>query len=243
MVVLMIRDITERQKMEQMKDEMLSAVSHEMRTPLTVMIGYIEFMMSNEVDLERQREYHGIILKETNRLKEMIENLLTFQRLRAGYGRKDFLPIAVPPLLHETVNYFRGASEKHQIDVVCSPDFPLLRGDEEKLQRALDNLISNAIKYSPNGGTITVGTHLEGGFAVFWVRDEGRGIPAPDLDGIFDRFFRLTTKEGERVGATGLGLPLVKEIVGAHGGKVWAESMPGRGSTFYFSIPVSDQSV
>lgn len=238
MLVVIIRDITERQKIDRMKDEMLSAVSHEMRTPLTAIIGYVDYMLDSDVNAEQQQEYHEIIAKETRRLKEMIDNLLTLQRLRAGFGRKNFQPVAIWPLLQQTVNFCAQISDKHQIHIDCPSDLPPVRGHEERLQQALDNLLSNAIKYSPEGGTVALGARIENGVAVLWVKDEGQGIPAEDLDEIFDRFFRIDTKNEQRMGATGLGLPLVKEIAKAHGGRVWVESTLGLGCTFYLTIPL-----
>ncbi len=238
MFVVIIRDITERQRIDRMKDEMLSAVSHEMRTPLTAIIGFVEFMLDNEVDAEQQQKYHEIIAKEVQRLKEMIDNLLTLQRLRAGYGGENFEPVAIWPLLQQTVNLFAQISDKHQVHIDCPSDLPPVRGHGERLHQAMNNLLSNAIKYSPQGGTVTLGARIENGFAVLWVEDEGQGIPPEDLDEIFDRFFQVDIKDERRMGATGLGLPLVKEITNAHGGRVWVESSLGHGSTFFLTIPL-----
>ncbi len=238
MFVVIIRDISERQRIDRMKDEMLSAVSHEMRTPLTAIIGFVDYMLDSEVDAEQQRKYHGIIAKETRRLKEMIDNLLTLQQLRAGFGRENFQPVAVWPLLHQTVNLFGQVSDKYRILIDCLSDLPPVRGDGDRLQQAVDNLLSNAIKYSPSGGTVTLGARIENGFAIIRVEDEGQGISPEDLDGIFDRFYQINTADEQRMGATGLGLPLVKEIAKAHGGQAWVESTPGKGSRFFLSIPL-----
>ena len=238
MFVIIIRDITERQRIDRMKDDMLSAVSHEMRTPLTAIIGFVDFMLDNEVEAEQQREYHKIVAKEVRRLREMIDNLLTLQRLRAGDIKEEFQKVAILPLLHQTVNLFNQVIDKHQLVIDCPSDLPPVRGHEERLHQALDNLLSNAIICSPEGGTVTLGARIENVVAVLWVKDEGQGIPAEDLDEIFDRFFRIDTKNEQRMGATGLGLPLVKEIALAHGGRVWVESSLGQGSTFFLAIPL-----
>jgi hypothetical protein len=238
MAAVIIRDITERHKIEQMKDELLSAVSHEMRTPLTSMIGFIDFMLNNEVDAEQQREWLELVAKATIRLKDMIDNLLSFQRLRAGYENIHFQPVAIWPLLYEAVNLFGRVSNKHPMVIDCEADLPTVRGDSERLRQALSHLLSNAIKFSPAGGTVTLGARIEGGSAILWVKDEGQGIAPENLDEIFDRFFRLDPQKG-RAGSTGLGLPLVKEIANAHGGQVWVESSLGKGSTFYLAIPLA----
>jgi signal transduction histidine kinase len=240
MFVVIIRDISERQRIDRMKDDMLSAVSHEMRTPLTVIIGFIDFMLDNDVDGEQRRQYHKIIGKESKRLKEMIDNLLTLQRLRAGDGVENFQPVAIWPLLQQTVNLFNLVPDKHQICIDCPSGLPPMRGHDEELQQAMENLLSNAIKYSPDGGTVTLAARIENGVAVLSVKDDGNGIPAEDLDEIFDRFFRIDTSDKKRMGATGLGLPLVKAIAKAHGGRVWVKSSLGHGSTFFLTIPIED---
>jgi hypothetical protein len=195
-------------------------------------------MLDNDVDGEQRRQYHKIIGKESKRLKEMIDNLLTLQRLRAGYGVENFQPVAIWPLLQQTVNLFDQVPDKYQLCIDCPSDLPPIRGHDEGLQQAMENLLSNAIKYSPDGGPVTLGARIENGVAVLSVEDEGQGIPAEDLDEIFDRFFRIDTSDEKRMGATGLGLPLVKAIAKAHGGRVWVESSLGHGSTFFLTIPI-----
>lgn len=240
MIVLIIRDITEQQRIVRMKDEMLSAVSHEMRTPLTSIIGFIDFMLEFEVDSEQRREFHQIIAGETRRLKELIDDLLSLQVLRAGYDSENFRKMAILPLLHTTADHFAQVSEKHHIDIDSPPDLPPLWGDERILLQALRNLVSNAIKYSPSGGTVTLGAKIKDNFVILSVADEGPGIAPEELAEIFDRFFRIDTNNRQRRGATGLGLPLVKEIAKAHRGRAWVESSLGKGSTFYLSIPLED---
>lgn len=238
--VALTQDITERQKADQMKDEMLSAVSHEMSTPLTVMLGFTEFMLGNEVDKVQQREYLEIIHKESDRLKKMIDNLLNLQQLRAGFGRDNFKTVSIHPLLKEVSRPLEIFSNKHTIVLDCATDLPPFKGDLVMLSHALENLLSNAIKYSPDGGGVTLGARHEDGCVILWVKDEGTGIPPQALDQIFDRFFRIDSKDGRSIGGSGLGLPLVKEIAKLHNGRVWAESTIGEGSTFYMSLPIGD---
>ncbi len=238
MFVGIVRDITERQKIEKMKDEMLSAVSHEMRTPLTAIIGFVEFMLENPVEPEQQTEYQQIIYKEALRLKNLIDNLLSLQRLRAGFGVLKRQAVAVKPLLHEVAGVFIPTSPNHRIVISCPDDLPCLCGDEEQLHQALENLVANAIKYSPEGGTVTMGARSEEDRLVLWVKDQGMGIPEQAQEQIFERFYRIDNSDGRRVGGTGLGLPLVKEIVKAHKGDAWVSSAPGEGSTFFLRIPI-----
>ncbi len=231
-------NITERKEMERMKDEIISAVSHEMRTPLTAIVGYIQLMVENQLDEAQTKQYLGTVHRETERLKELINNFLDFQRLRARKGFYDFKPLAARPLLEETGNLFATASDKHRITIDADRELPMFLGDGEGLHRALSNLLSNAIKYSPNGGTIVLGADHDETSVTVWVKDEGIGIPEEELTKVFDRFYRVDNSARRSIGGTGLGLALVREIVRAHGGQVWADSSLGQGSTFYVSLPV-----
>ncbi|GFE58803.1 hypothetical protein AOG1_26830 [Geobacter sp. AOG1] len=233
------RDITERKEIERVKDEMLSAVSHEMRTPLTAMLGFLQFVRENPVDEVQLRDYHGIMYKEAERLNELIGTFLDMQRFRAKQKNVMFKPLAVRPLLDEAAAIFTGPSCKHRITVDLPPDLPQIYGDETLLHQALSNLLSNAIKYSPSGSAISLGARGDDDSVILWIKDEGIGIPAGSLDKIFETFYRLDNTARRQVGGTGLGLALVKEIVTAHGGRVWVESTIGKGSTFFVSLPVA----
>lgn len=233
-----IRDITERKEMERMKDEVISAVSHEMRTPLTAMLGFTEFLLEAEVEPKQRKEYLRIIYNETERLSELIGNFLDLQRIKARQIVYDFKPLAVRPILEEAAALFAGASKKHRLTVRIVEELPPVRGDETRLHQVLNNLLSNAVKYSPEGGEIILGAERDGDAVTFRVKDEGIGI-APEAQGkIFDRFYRVDGTDRRATGGTGLGLALVKEIVLAHGGRVWVESDQGKGSTFFFSLPI-----
>ncbi len=233
------RDITERKEMEQMKDEMISAVSHEMRTPLTALLGYTEFMLDNEVPADQQREYLQIILHESERLNELIGNFLDLQRLKSRKETFTWRPLPLQPLLEETVALFTRVSERHQITMDCPSDLPRICGDYRQLRQVFNHLVSNAVKYSPKGGAVSVTARREEDSVVITVRDEGIGISPQDLERIFERFYRVNNTARRVFGGTGLGLALVREIVTAHGGKVWVESALDRGSTFFVSLPVA----
>ncbi len=237
LMVGFVRDVTERQRIERIKDDLLSAVSHEMRTPLTAILGYTEYMLKYPLDPLQQSRYLNIIQQQSERLKELIENHLNLQRLRAGSGVCHLQPVEVRPLLHSVAGSFSRLSERHQLVVECPPEMKPVQGDESQLHRALQNLLSNAVKYSPEGGRITLGGCSDGESITLFVRDEGIGIPPDVQERIFDRYFRHCPGEGLSVGGTGLGLALVKEIVNAHRGHLRVESAPGQGSTFFISLP------
>jgi PAS domain S-box-containing protein len=233
------RDISQRKEMERMKDEMLSAVSHEMRTPLTAMLGFLQFIVENPVEEAEMREYLGIMHKEAERLNELINNFLDMQRLKAKHNSYDFQPVSVRPLLEDAAALYSISSVNHRIKVHLPSVLPPVFGDGVLLHQALINLISNAIKYSPCGSEIEIGSRRDENNITLWVKDEGIGIPSASLDKIFDLFYRVDNKSSRKTKGTGLGLALVKDIVSAHEGRVWVESSLGEGSCFYMSLPVA----
>ena len=235
-VLAVIRDITERKEIEHMKEAMLSSISHEMRTPLTAMLGFLEFVIENQVEAAQLKDYHLIMHKEGERLNEMITNFLDMQRLKAKLQVYNFEPLEVRPLLEMVVAIFANPSAKHAIIVNAPSNLPPISGDAELLHQALNNLLSNAIKYSPEGSEVILDARREDNRVTIRVKDQGTGIPAESLERIFDMFYREDTSKRQVTG-TGLGLALVKEIASAHNGQVWAESTLGKGSTFYLSLP------
>lgn len=231
-------DITDIKEMERLKDEMISAVSHEMRTPLTAMLGFTEFLLENELDCEKTKEILQTIHKETERLNELIGNFLDMQRLKGQAGTGRYEMVEVEGLLRHGVQLFTINRGMHRVSVECPPDLPPVKGDSEKLHQVMINLLSNACKYSPPGSAVVVGASQVDDLVVITVADEGIGIPAEVREKVFERFFRVDNTDRRMVGGTGLGLALVKEIVEAHGGRIWVEPRAPKGSVFSFSLPV-----
>jgi signal transduction histidine kinase len=234
-VVAVVRDITERRRLEGAREEVFSMVSHEMRTPLTAILGFSEYLMENDAALEQRVEFLHLIVRESERLGVLIDNLLGLQRLRAGFGLEDPVPVQLHPLLREVAESFRTPLCRRRIDIDCDDGIPSAFGDSGKIELAMKNLVGNAVKYSPADGTIVLGARAEVGHVLLWVRDEGPGIAADQQEKIFERFYRASGCKGSA--GTGLGLALVREVAQAHGGRSWVESMPGQGSTFYLSLP------
>jgi len=230
-------DISDRKEIERIKDELVSAVSHEMRTPLTAMLGYTDFMLENEVSPEQREEFLHTIHHETERLNELIGNFLDLQRLKMRPDPPDFATLSVEALVREAAELFGGAPHKHRIVVDSPPHLPPIIGNAGQLHQVLVNLLSNAVKYSPEGTTITLGASRDGENVIISVRDEGIGIPADMQEKIFERFYRIDNTDRRLVGGAGLGLALVREIVAVHHGAVWVESAPGKGSTFSVRFP------
>jgi len=237
-VLSLVQDITERKAIERLKDELVSTVSHELRTPLASLRGFVELMLTREFPPERQREFLLIIHDEVKRLTNLINDFLDIQRIEAG--RQDYLfkPTALPLLIRETLTLFQSNSDELAIHVDVDSTLPLVHADADRVQQVLLNLLSNAVKFSPNGGEIDVGTRQEGAEVLVWVRDQGIGITPEALPKLFTKFFRADNKATRTIGGTGLGLALVKRIITAHGGNVWVESEMGKGSTFFFTLPI-----
>jgi len=230
-------DITEIKEMERIKDEMISAVSHEMRTPLTAMLGFTEFLLDNEVEADKRYEIIKTIHKETERLNELIGNFLDMQRLKDETFPITENALPVEDILHQSAKLFSFNKEMQRIIVECQPGLPQIIGDREKLHQVMLNLLSNACKYSPPGSLVTIGAEAGDGEIIFSVQDEGIGNPLEMREKVFERFYRVDNSDRRMAGGTGLGLALVKDIIEAHRGRVWIESNAPVGSRVLFTIP------
>jgi PAS domain S-box-containing protein len=232
-------DITERKEMERMKDELVSTVSHELRTPLTSLRGFAELMLKRNFPMEKQREFLRIIHNESMRLTELINDFLDLQRIEAGRQVYHFEDVVIGFLLQDVLSVFDLENGKHKLRLDVPAWLPVVHIDTARIRQVITNLLSNAIKFSPQGGQVTVGAGLEGDAVKVWVADQGVGIPPDALPNLFSKFFRVDNRDTRSIGGTGLGLALVKEIIKAHGGRVWVESVVGKGSTFCFTLPLS----
>ena len=212
--------------------------SHELRTPLTIMRGELETAVQNPKIDAGVRETLGAILEETVRLSKIVDQLLTMSRLDAGEAFLELSRFDFSEVVRTTVEYMRLlADEKHlALQVEASKELQV-EGDQSRLQQVMVNLLDNAIKYTPKGGTISVSVRGEGDKAVLTVADTGIGISQEGQAHIFERFYRTDKARSRELGGTGLGLSIVKSIGAAHGGRVSVESAEGRGSTFRFEIP------
>jgi two-component system, OmpR family, phosphate regulon sensor histidine kinase PhoR len=233
-------DITERKELEHIKDEMISAVTHEMCTPLTALLGYTEFMLGNDLTLPQMREHLQVVQQEANRLNEMIENFLDIQQQRARSKSANYCPADLRLLLEEAAATFALPTKLHPFRLDCPDKLPPILGDKLLLRRMFQILLSNAIRYSPSGGEIQV--HLcvlpEENNLRIQVTDHGIGIPEKKLDHVFELFYRVDSDNHHIFGGIGLGLAVVKEIVLGMGGEIWVKSCIGQGSTFYINLPI-----
>ncbi len=236
-VLSLVQDVTERKALERLKDELVSTVSHELRTPLASLRGFAELMLTRDFSLEQQREFLTIILNESNRLADLINDFLDLQRIEAGRQEYHFKPLDLLSVVRETIAVFQANSNGIAIHLRKEPTPPPVYADADRLRQVLLNLLSNAVKFSPRGGDITIGTRQEGADLVMWIRDQGIGIAPDAVPKLFTKFFRANNQETRKISGTGLGLALVKRIIIAHGGRIWVESAPGKGSTFFFTLP------
>ncbi|WXJ96296.1 Alkaline phosphatase synthesis sensor protein PhoR [Neomoorella carbonis] len=240
-VALTIRDITNIRRLEQMRTEFVANVSHELRTPLTSIRGFVETLLEGALeDPQVSRRFLSIINKEAQRLQQLIEDLLALSSLENNprgirAGKAQLKPVLEGVLA--TVNPL--AREKGvNLEVEIPEGLPPLAIGENYLSQVLLNLIDNGIKYTPAGGRVTVRATLEDKDLRVEVEDTGIGIPAESLPRVFERFYRVDKARSREMGGTGLGLAIVKHIVEAHNGNVGVVSQPGRGSRFFFTLPV-----
>lgn len=231
-------DITERKEIDRLKDEILSAVSHEMRTPLTAVLGYAEFLLETEVPDDERKSCLRILAEQAERLNDLIGDFLQLQRLQARRSSFRFQAVPVRHILEEAARSFRTLVDHDRLKVIAPSDLPPVLAEEKGLLEIIERLVSNALKYSEYG-EITLGARLQAGEVLLSVRDAGIGIPPDQLERIFDPLYRIDNSDRRESGGAGLGLALVREVVREHGGRVWAESALGQGTTFFVALPAA----
>lgn len=236
-VVACFTDISRRKEIDRLKDELVSTVSHELRTPLTSLRGFTELMLTRSFTPEKQREFLTIIHGETLRLTNLVSEFLDLQRLESGRQLYNFRATDLGPILRDVVELHGRNTSVHTLRLEMPASLPPVRADADRVRQVVSNLVSNAIKFSADGPICVAARQCEAEVRVE-VSDRGIGIPADALPKLFKKFFRVESDATHATGGTGLGLALVKEIVRAHGGKVTVTSVPGRGSTFAFSLPI-----
>jgi signal transduction histidine kinase len=231
--------VEQLERLNHAKSEFVSIVSHEFRTPLTGIQGFSEMMRDEQLSIEEMREYAGDINKDVQRLNRMINEMLDLDRMESGRMTIHREAMDLNAVVDEAVDRVRPNAPNHTLTLELQPNLPQIQADRDRMTQVASNLLSNAVKYSPTGGRITVTTRMEGDQLLFDVRDEGLGIPPGDLETIFERYSRVDSLATKDIPGTGLGLPIVRQIVQLHGGRVWAESELGRGSVFHVALPLA----
>jgi len=235
--LLLVQDLTRVRKLETVRRDFVSNLSHELRTPLASLKALTETLQGGALtDPEAGPRFLGRIHTEVDALTQMAQELLDLSKIESGQVTLNLKPVSPAEVLHAAAERMRVQAERAGVELtVEAANPPRARADAARLEQVLVNLIHNAIKFTPRGGSVTLSAEAKKDAVLFGVRDTGAGIPADDLPRIFERFYRV---DKSRTGSgSGLGLSIAKHIVEAHGGKIWAESREGQGSIFYFSIP------
>ncbi|GAC1432713.1 MAG: hypothetical protein NVS1B11_18730 [Terriglobales bacterium] len=239
--VAVLRDLTETERVEKTRRDFIANVSHELRTPLTSIQGYAETLLDIVTENNHSREFLEIIRKNSSRMARLTEDLLTLARVESGEQRFDVQPVLPGELLREASESFREIARSQSIDLqIQDTTTHPVSADAEAIHQVFANLIENALKYAASGARIIVGARPLDKKVEFFVRDFGPGISWEHLHRLFERFYRVDKARSRDSGGTGLGLAIAKHIVLAHGGTIRAESELNHGSTFLFTLPMSD---
>jgi two-component system phosphate regulon sensor histidine kinase PhoR len=248
--LLLVQDLTRVRRLETVRRDFVSNISHELRTPLASLKALTETLQDGAIsDPEAADRFLSRISTEVDALTQMAQELLDLSRIESGQVELERKPVAPLKLLTSAAERMRLQAERAglALEVVCPPDLPKVQADAPRIEQVLVNLIHNAVKFTPPGGEVVLSAEVvplatlpgepsAGGDVVrFAVRDSGAGIPADDVPRIFERFYRVDKSRAG--GGTGLGLSISRHLVESHGGRIWAESLEGQGSTFYFTIP------
>ncbi len=239
-VIAVVRDITRFREAEKLKSTFVSVISHELKTPVALIKGYVSTLRREDATWDREivQDSLAVIEEEADRLTGLIENLLDASRLQAGALSINLSDVALNDLAQRIAERFRTQTNQHTFQVDFPPRFPIVLADEDRLAQVLSNLVSNAIKYSPAGGEIHITGQVRSEQVVICVSDQGPGIDAGDIPFIFDRFYRSDQASRTTKGA-GLGLFLARAVVEAHGGRIWVDPQPGQGARLCFSLPIT----
>jgi signal transduction histidine kinase len=235
-------DLSARRQLERLKDELVSVVAHELRTPLTSIRGSLGLLASGSMDpaSPQARRMVQIATQNSDRLVRLINDMLDLERFESGGMELDLRDAGAASLVEQAVGSVRHAASAAgvRLEYDVAPELTL-QADPDRVVQVLVNLLANAVKFSPRDGVVQVLAERRGEEAAFQVRDHGRGIPPEMLDVVFDRFRQVDSSDAREKGGTGLGLPICRNIVQQHGGRIWAASAVGSGSTFFFTLPVA----
>lgn len=237
-IIATVRDITRFREAEEIKSTFISVISHELKTPVALIKGYVGTLRREDANWDREviRDSLAVIEEEADRLTGLIENLLEASRLQAGGLSISTSDVALNVVAERIAKRFETQSSIHSFKVEFSDNFPIVMADETRLEQVLANLVSNSIKYSPEGGEIRISGQVRPTQVIICVSDDGPGVAPEDIPHIFDRFYRSSNAKKTTKGA-GLGLYLARAVIEAHGGRIWVDPRPGKGARICFSIP------
>jgi two-component system phosphate regulon sensor histidine kinase PhoR len=244
--IAVFHDITRLKQLEKIRQDFVANVSHELRTPLTTIKGYAETLLDGALKEDQAFQFVQVIKRHTDRLTKIVEDLLMLSKIETKEFQLKMEVISLPNFIDDIIDFVKEPAEKKKISLSRNeiPSSLAVQGDRSYLEQILINLLDNAIKYTPDGGRVTLSAIEKNSKDIqFSVGDNGIGIPKEDLSRIFERFYRVDKGRSKEMGGTGLGLSIVKHLVQAHGGRVWVESQPGKGSTFYFTLPKQKEEI
>lgn len=239
--VVNVRDASKLQQVNHIRTVLLALVSHELQTPISIIKAYANTLARADAKWSEDvmREKLGAIEEESDRLSRLVSRLLYTTRLEANAVSLNLMLIDLPKESQRVAKRLAELDETHELLVSFPGDFPAVMGDPEKISEVLTNLIENAMKFSPHGGTITIEGAVAGGEVAIAVADQGIGIPPTEQAYIFERFYRVADSGAGAQPGTGLGLHICRLLVQAHGGRIWVESNSGEGSRFTFTLPIA----
>jgi K+-sensing histidine kinase KdpD len=227
------------QRADRLRSEVMATLSHELRTPLAAIKGYATTLLLDEVEwsAEKRGEFLNLIDEECDNLQGMISDLLDSSLFEVGQLAIERQPVRLPRVAREAGEEMQRRTEVHRLVVDFPADFPIVDADPRRIKQVMRNILDNAIKYSPSGGLVMIRGEVRPSDVVVSIADQGVGISPEDLIPLFEKYFRVKSPTGYHVAGTGLGLPVARAIVEAHGGRIWAESKVDQGTTLYFSLP------
>jgi two-component system phosphate regulon sensor histidine kinase PhoR len=244
--VAVFHDITRLKQLEKIRQDFVANVSHELRTPLTTIKGYAETLLDGALKEDLASQFVQVIKRHTDRLTKIVEDLLMLSKIETKEFQLKMESISLPNLMDDIIDFLKEPAEKKKISLSRYeiPSSLAIPADRSYLEQILINLLDNAIKYTPEGGRVIISAVEKDSKDIqFSIEDNGIGIPNEDLSRIFERFYRVDKGRSKELGGTGLGLSIVKHLVQAHGGRVWVESQLGKGSTFYFTLPIRSEAI
>jgi len=239
--IAVFHDITRLKELEIIRQDFVANVSHELRTPLTTIKGYAETLLEGALKEEVAFQFVQVIKRHTDRLTKIVEDLLMLSKIESKEFQLKIEFISLPDFINDVIDFVKEAAEKKEISISQSKitSSQAVGADRNYLEQIFINLLDNAIKYTHEGGKVTISAIEKDKREIqFSIEDDGMGIPREDIPRIFERFYRVDKGRSQELGGTGLGLSIVKHLVQAHGGRVWVESQLGEGSTFYFTLPI-----
>lgn len=243
-IVAVLHDVTREKQIQQMKNDFVSHVSHELKTPLASITAYSEMLVDGEANDEKTRkEFYSVIQDQARRLSRLIEDILNTSRIESGLIKVNKEPVSLAVLIEDQLQMIKGCAEEKNIEIVGQKPivFDQVFVDRDMISQVIINLLSNAVKYTPSGGKVKISTEVDevASLARVIVADTGVGIPEDEIEHVFDKFYRVGANKKQAKG-TGLGLNLVKQMIETvHGGRVYVTSKVGEGSTFSFELPLA----